>query len=361
VIESPSVSASEFVAATHLALLLIDLRSQDVVAASRSARSVIGLDGDVVPRPVDDLMDPLPPELLVLARTAPMRGVVVSKLTERRLEANVGMHGADHIVVHLSTEGSFSRLSDLNTQYIEARAEIERSHSLENALTRRINDLQNMASILSHDLRAPARRVAQWAELAIEAAETGDGDLVDLLARVRRSAESVDTMVRALTNMLVATKALAIEDVSLDDVVAEAREVVWDGAAPVNAVFRVERLPVVSGSRALLVTVFENLISNALKYAQSDRPLEIDVNASFRGGEVTVMFSDNGPGIPKAFREDAFRPFWTQEGSGGDSMGMGLATVRNAMEAIGGAVSIDDSYDQGTRFVLRLRDRKAGQ
>jgi signal transduction histidine kinase len=42
-------------------------------------------------------------------------------------------------------------------------------------------------------------------------------------------------------------------------------------------------------------------------------------------------------------------------------MGMGLATVRNAMEAIGGAVSIDDSYDQGTRFVLRLRDRKAGQ
>jgi signal transduction histidine kinase len=73
------------------------------------------------------------------------------------------------------------------------------------------------------------------------------------------------------------------------------------------------------------------------------------------------MFSDNGPGIPKAFREDAFRPFWTQEGSGGDSMGMGLATVRNAMEAIGGAVSIDDSYDQGTRFVLRLRDRKAGQ
>jgi signal transduction histidine kinase len=106
--------------------------------------------------------------------------------------------------------------------------------------------------------------------------------------------------------------------------------------------------------RNLLLIVFNNLLSNALKYGDSNGLITID--SLNRNGEVVVKFFNQGPPINEAQKELLFKKFSRLPGS--DKIrgtGLGLFIVKQILERHGGAISLEPG-DRGNTFVLTLRD-----
>lgn len=230
-------------------------------------------------------------------------------------------------------------------------------------------NLSHFASIASHDLQAPLRHIGMYAELLGE--ELGDG--IPETAR-----ESLDGITRGVTRMRgivqsvyeltrVSSSDVRLVPVNLDNVLADVREVLAADLEAIEATVTVAPLPTVVGDAGLLLQVFENLISNSIKY-RSDRPLRIDVSAKSEHGALSISVADNGPGILVSDTDQVFDIFKRVENqkqrAGG--LGIGLAFCRKALTRMGGTISLDTAFDGGARFVIGLdevgqRDKHEGR
>ena len=109
--------------------------------------------------------------------------------------------------------------------------------------------------------------------------------------------------------------------------------------------------PVIACHRESLHQIFSNLISNAIKFADDSRPLEIDIGYMDHAGFYEFFVRDNGIGIDPEYHEKIFEVFQrlgqkrNMEGSG-----IGLAIVRKALEHHGGQVRVISEKDQGSTF-----------
>jgi len=108
----------------------------------------------------------------------------------------------------------------------------------------------------------------------------------------------------------------------------------------------------------MIQTVFRNLITNAIKYAEVG---EIKIEAKSSADWITIVFSDLGMGIPDTEKKKVFEKFYrvgeektrTKPGSG-----LGLYLVKKITEMHDGKVSIEDNFPQGTRFILTFKQQQ---
>jgi signal transduction histidine kinase len=227
----------------------------------------------------------------------------------------------------------------------EIRALIAAFNRLQARLSQLLRTRMAMLGGISHDVRTFATRL----RLRVDHIPEG----VD---RERAIADIAD-MIRLLDDALLASRAgageLAEELVEFDQVV---REEVDDRRAESAAVDLQASTEggetLVLGDRLALRRVVANLIDNALQYG---RVAHVQIAASERTILLTV--DDEGAGIPPEQREAMFEPFVRLETSrnrrtGG--AGLGLAVVRNLVEAHGGVVEIDDAPAGGARFTVSL-------
>lgn len=221
----------------------------------------------------------------------------------------------------------------------------------------RINaELEQFAYVASHDLRQPLRMVSSYLGLierklgpqldddlktcfgfAMGGAQRMDRLILDLLeySRTGRSAEP------AVPVPLL--EAVADSLVNLEVAIGEA------GAQVTVA----EGLPTISGDRAELTRLFQNLIGNAVKYRATDRRPEIEIGHRRDGDEVVVWVRDNGIGLSPNDHQRAFQIFQRAvrndqyEGSG-----IGLAICKKIIDNCGGRIWIESAEGQGCCFYL---------
>lgn len=112
-------------------------------------------------------------------------------------------------------------------------------------------------------------------------------------------------------------------------------------------------LPLLEIDVELLARALRNLLENASKYAPAGSEIRIEVSFSDRGMRLTV--GDEGPGIPRQDRERIFEPFIRGDNAlGKPGSGLGLALVRQAVEAHGGDIRVEDVPSPGARFSMTL-------
>ena len=101
--------------------------------------------------------------------------------------------------------------------------------------------------------------------------------------------------------------------------------------------------------------IFENLVSNSIKYSPPDR-LSVSINAKVEQGRLVVKFSDRGIGIPEKDLPNIFKPFFQvmHEGAEPDGFGLGLANVLMHTQAHGGTIDVSSKLDEGTTITLSL-------
>ena len=233
-----------------------------------------------------------------------------------------------------------------NTILQEHTEELERSNS----------ELEQFAYIASHDLQEPLRKVASFTQL-LQRRYAGQLD-----ARADQYIEfAVDGAKRmqALINDLlqysrVGRSAREPALVSSDAALAQARNNLATAMEETGATVETGHLPLVLGELALLTAVFQNLLSNALKFS-GGKPPRIVITCTRDEPFWLFSFSDNGIGIDPDYAERIFVIFQRlHERAAYPGTGIGLAMTRKIVEYFGGRIWLDTSYTEGSRFLFTL-------
>jgi light-regulated signal transduction histidine kinase (bacteriophytochrome) len=239
---------------------------------------------------------------------------------------------------------------DISRRKQEEQRRILLMHELEKAN----EELKNFAYVVSHDLKAPLRAISSLAEwlstdYADKLDEAGKEQMRLLVGRVHRMDALIDgillySRVGRVTETLVA--------VDLDRLV---RDVIDSLAPPANiAITIASPLPTVVTEPTRILQVFQNLVSNAIKYM--DKP-EGRIHIACRTEEESWCFSvaDNGPGIRQQHFEKIFQLFQTLAPRDRvESTGVGLALVKKIVEMYGGSVWVESEFGAGSTFFFTL-------
>jgi signal transduction histidine kinase len=264
-------------------------------------------------------------------------GIDVNRMRERILAELSAVRAA-----HTSLEATHASL--------EARTEdLQRSNA----------ELEQFAYVASHDLQEPLRKVASFCQLlqrryAGRLDEKADQYIEHAVDGAKRMQQLINDL---LAFSRVGRTAQRREEVSCAVLLAQA----WANLGPAvrasHATIEVGDLPVVLGETSLLTAVFQNLLSNALKFAGEQAP-RISVSARREGEQWLFSFSDNGIGIPAEYAERIFVIFQRlHDRAAYPGTGIGLAMCRKIIEYHGGRIWLDTTVTSGARFCFTLPAR----
>ena len=214
-------------------------------------------------------------------------------------------------------------------------------------------ELEQFASIVAHDLRAPLRHLNQFSQFLIaELDDAASPNVREYLNIIQSSSVNMSGMIeRLLDYARLGTGEPVFAPVSLEDSVHQASELLHGELLEAGATLEVGKLSWVRGDRMLLIRLVQNLIMNATKYRRRDRPLKIVVSTVVNDNTVTLSIADNGIGIEEVHSQTIFKMFSRlQPDSEYTGFGMGLAICRRICEIHGGTISLDTSYDEGAKF-----------
>jgi two-component system osmolarity sensor histidine kinase EnvZ len=208
-------------------------------------------------------------------------------------------------------------------------------------IERQVRQRTEMLAGVSHDLRTPLTR------MKLQLAMLGDGDEV---ADLRSDVAEMENMVEGYLDFARGreTEASVATDLPglLAEVVGEARR---QGA---KVEVTVEDGLVVPLRPNAIKRCLTNLVDNARRHAE-----RVTIEARRRGSAIEVAIDDDGPGIPEALREEAFKPFHRLDASrtpdrGGS--GLGLSIARDIARSHGGDITLSEAPPGGLRALLRL-------
>jgi light-regulated signal transduction histidine kinase (bacteriophytochrome) len=213
-------------------------------------------------------------------------------------------------------------------------------------------DLEQFAYVASHDLREPLRMVALYTELLARRYRGAlDADADGFIRTVLGGVERMETLIRDLLTYSATIHSGPLPRERFD--AGEATEAALNHLEPWirESGVKIETgpLPEVAGDRVQFVRVFQNLVSNALKY-RAGAPLQIRIDAQRDGDAWIFSVQDNGMGIPAEYHEAIFSPFKRLHGGEYQGSGVGLAICRRVVERHGGRIWVESSVGKGATF-----------
>ncbi len=236
----------------------------------------------------------------------------------------------------------------------ERNAELESSNT---RLVRSNQDLEHFALAASHDLREPLRTVTTYAQLlSVKHKATLDDDATCLVNGIIQSAERMSALLRDLMTYAevdASGEDDTIQAVDLNLVLEKAIQNVGISAAESDASITADPLPSVVAPETNFLQLFQNLISNAIKY-RSERPPRIHITSLPTASQLEFVVSDNGMGIDPQYHArifEAFRRLRCNESAG---TGMGLTICQRIVQRYGGRIWVESQKGAGAAFHFTL-------
>lgn len=217
-------------------------------------------------------------------------------------------------------------------------------------------DIERFASVAAHDLKLPLTTIKGYIELVLSI------NGMDTMSRalLEKAGIASDRLAQLIDDLLTFAKTEDIEKeqveiIDLKTYFHELQEaIVLENQCSIEITTKLEQ---VTTNKALLNHTLNNLISNAIKYA-NQTVVKIDVEIWESPHEYIFSVADNGPGIQDGKEDLIFKPFYTGDGYdkfGNKGTGLGLSNVKTTLEKIGGSIKLDKRYDKGARFIFVLK------
>ena len=242
--------------------------------------------------------------------------------------------------LHRAPDGKPVRMIGV-TRNISARKDIE------DALRRSNQDFQRFAMAASHDLQEPLRAVLKQLDGLLARKQGGD-------ERVLQSAtRSLARMSKLIADLLDYSqmgakkpKPQAVNaDAVVDLVLSDLKPAIEESGAQISRA----KLPTVLADFSMLHRVFQNLLTNSIKY-RSKQPPRIQVAAKRKGDWWVFSVADNGMGIDPKYKDAIFGVFRRLHGSDVPGSGLGLAISQRIVEQWGGRIWLESSTSKGSIF-----------
>jgi len=212
--------------------------------------------------------------------------------------------------------------------------------------------LEEFARTAAHDLREPLLAISLYADMMLESTQM-DVRTQQMSKIVVESAARMATLIEGLLSFASTGAHEAPRFVDLRHAVTQATQNLVLPIRTSGAIITVEEMPIVKSNEIHLVSVFQNLISNAVKY-RAARTLEINIRAERSGGEWVVSVKDNGIGIAQEHRARVFMPFVRLAKRSAPGCGLGLAVCKKIIEELGGTIWIEADVEEGATFCFTL-------
>ncbi len=239
----------------------------------------------------------------------------------------------------------------LHTQNIELKLQNKRLIKYQESN----NYLSKFSHIISHDLKAPMRVIVSFAQLLKrsfvkeEPKETQEEYLDFIMTSVKEMSVLIDDLSQFVS--LEGSK-LKLEKFKLNDLLEHIRLQLRNKIKEKNAITTFKNIPsdfVADKTKSKLI--FQNLISNSIKYSKENTPPEIIVECTEKENDWEFRVIDNGIGIDAKHHQDIFEIFVKLSHQRKiDSSGVGLALVKKAIEKHQGDIEIESKLGEGTTF-----------
>lgn len=216
-------------------------------------------------------------------------------------------------------------------------------------------ELNKFAYVVSHDLKAPLRgiyNVITWIEedLSSELSPA----LKNYLNIIPKRTQRMEALINGLLEYASINRKTPPEVVDTNTLVDE----IVQSIVPRNFKLEIVNLPEIFTERLKLEQVFSNLISNAVKYAKSNRPT-LEIKCQKVHGIYEFSVKDNGIGIDPEYHQKIFEIFQTlREKNEMESTGIGLAIVKKIIDDQGESINVESKLGEGTKFTFTWRNTK---
>ncbi len=250
----------------------------------------------------------------------------------------------------------------LRQEIQESRGAREPSRSYTQELERSNRELRNFAATASHDLQEPLRKVTAFSDrLRKDCSENLGVKGQDYLDRMERAVHRMQGLIEDLLQYSrVSIKGTALfQKIRLSEVVEGTLAMLETLLTQTQGRVQVDPLPELEADRMQMHQLFQNLISNALKFHKPGEPPEVTIrHRPLASGHHEIRVQDNGIGFEPDQLERIFEPFERLHGrSEYEGSGMGLSICRKIVERHGGALTAESRPGLGSTFILTLPQR----
>jgi len=244
-------------------------------------------------------------------------------------------------------------------------SELERRVSERTAQLQEANkSLESFSYSISHDLRAPLRAISGFSEIIARRHRTdlnkeGQHYIDNIIQASARMGQLIEDL---LTFSRLGRTGVRREPISLDALLHEISDNLYAYLNENHGILRIdEGLPTIMADQTLLGQIFTNLLENAIKYHQPLVPPEIVITLDSTLADdlaerfVLLGVTDNGMGISPEYQDKIFNVFQRLHSEDAyPGTGIGLATVKKAVDLLGGQVWVESQVGQGSTFWLKL-------
>lgn len=263
----------------------------------------------------------------------------------------------DEVLVRVGTQLQLQE----KTKRLE-RAQIEIKRYAEE-LERSNADLKMFASVASHDLKSPLRKIRQLGDILLESYETTSVERgKDILERISKNAEQLSQLIDSVLEFSdLETTPKLFEPCDLKQVLEKVVENLEVQTREAGAKIIIKGLPVIDGEPQLFYQLFQNIVSNALKFRRDNVGPVINISSSYCDDTKRwrIDVSDNGIGIAEKYFDRIFQPFERLHGKSDiEGSGIGLATCQRIVNRFNGEISVRNNPENGATFVVILPEKQ---
>jgi PAS domain S-box-containing protein len=229
---------------------------------------------------------------------------------------------------------------------------------IESELLRSNEELMQFAYTASHDLKEPLRTVTTCTQLLAQSLEGKlDPEQTKIMNFITEGGAKMSALIEGLLDLGRVSREHVLRTFPASESVEEAIAALSSSIQERNAAVAYDSLPVVTADPEQLASVFQNLISNGIKYQRGDTP-EVRITAERRENEHVFCVADNGIGIAPRFHDEVFRIFSRLHPEQFRGTGIGLATTKRIIERHGGRIWLASEEGHGARFFFSLPVRE---
>ena len=251
-----------------------------------------------------------------------------------------------------------SQIQDI-TPHKQAEARLK---SLVIELERSNRDLEDFASVVSHDLISPLHKIQILSEyLKEDYSEVLDKQGIDYLNRIGQVRIRMQSLIEDLLSFsLVTTQGQLFTEVDLNKVILLViSDLQADGFTDIS--LDIHELPTISADSGQMYQLFQNLLSNSFKYRKPEVKLFIKIYKTQKSqnkpsnNQCEIVIEDNGIGFDEAYVKQIFEPCQRLHNSTEyEGTGLGLAICRRIVERHGGSISARSQLGEGASFIITL-------
>jgi signal transduction histidine kinase len=258
--------------------------------------------------------------------------------------------------VYVDSQMALALLAGIWTSALLGRKAHEGTRQQLAALRQKVQLQDDFLATISHELRTPLGFIKGYSTTLLRSDTTWDSEVSKEFLTIID--EEADRLAQLIENILESAKLqsrsvkLNIQPLRIDALIRDLIVRVRTRHKNLEVDLQLDAVPPIQGDNVRLTQVFDNLFSNAVKYADGSK---VTVMAKEESDSLLITFSDQGPGIPRAYLPYIFERFYRVPGDRSNTgSGLGLYICNQIIMAHRGKIWVESDINQGTTFYIQL-------